>query len=326
MSRSEAGGSQTYVDVPVEPHSQFLEDVLTGLDSNPKRIPSKYFYDELGSRLFDQITELPEYYPTRTELGIMRGHVAAMAAHLRHQVVLIEYGSGSSTKTRLLLDQVEGASAYVPIDISGDHLFRIAAEIDRDYPGLAVIPVNADYSQPVDLPAVQGRRVVYYPGSTIGNFEPDDARAFLSRMRRIVGDDGGVLIGIDLKKDPEVLHAAYNDAAGITAAFNLNILRRANRELDADFDLDAYRHRADYYPDRGRVEMHLVSTKDQVIHVGGASFEILEGDYIHTENSYKYSVGAFARLVSSAGFVMSSSWLDARGWFCVAFLSADKPA
>ncbi|MBT8401509.1 MAG: L-histidine N(alpha)-methyltransferase [Rhodothermia bacterium] len=322
MSRNETAGQAAPVDVSVEPHDQFLADVMAGLASTPKRIPSKYFYDEAGSRLFDRITELPEYYPTRTEVGIMRQNVRAIASCLGSNVVLIEYGSGSSTKTRLILDQLDRDSTYVPIDISGDHLQHTASELARDYPNLSVIPVHADYSKPVNLPEVNGRRVVYYPGSTIGNFEPLAAQQFLSRMRRIVGDDGGVLIGIDLEKDPAILEAAYNDSEGVTAAFNLNILRRANSELGADFDLTGFRHRAVYCKDEGRIEMHLVSQRHQVVHVGDQSFQFVPDEYIHTENSYKYRIERFSKLVSDIGFTMTDSWTDAKDWFCVAFLTS----
>ncbi len=322
MTRNETAGQNAPVDVSVEPHDQFLTDVMAGLASTPQRIPSKYFYDEVGSRLFDRITELPEYYPTRTELGIMRENVRSIASCLGSDVVLIEYGSGSSTKTRLILDLLEGNSTYVPIDISGDHLQRTASEIARDYPDLSVIPVHADYSEPVRLPDVKGRRVVYYPGSTIGNFEPPAAKRFLSRLRRIVGDDGGVLIGVDLEKDPAVLEAAYNDSEGVTAAFNLNILRRANNELGADFDLTGFRHRAVYCKDEGRIEMHLMSERNQYVRVAGKMYAFVADEYIHTENSYKYGIDQFSSLVSEAGFSMTDSWTDARRWFCVAFLTS----
>ncbi len=320
MSRNEAVEHDVAVDVPTEPRSQFLTDVVAGLASTPKKIPSKYFYDVVGSRLFDRITELPEYYPTRTELGIMRTNVGAIASCLGSNVVLIEYGSGSSTKTRLILDQLDENSTYIPIDISGDHLHVVASDLARDYPGLHVIPVHADYSKPVDLPDVKGRRVVYYPGSTIGNFEPPSAQRFLSRMRSVVGDDGGMLIGVDLEKDATTLEAAYNDSEGVTAAFNLNLLRRANNELSADFDLDGFRHRSVYCKDEGRIEMHLVSKRDQVVRVGGQAFHFVTDEYIHTENSYKYGIDRFAKLASEIGFTMTHSWTDAKCWFCVAFL------
>lgn len=322
MSRNETAGQVAPVDVSVEPPDQFLTDVMAGLASTPKMIPSKYFYDEVGSRLFDRITELPEYYPTRTELGIMRENVHSIASCLGSNVVLIEYGSGSSTKTRLILDQLDGHSTYVPIDISGDHLQRTASELARDYPLLSVIPVHADYSEPVNLPDLRGRRVVYYPGSTIGNFEPRAAKRFLSRMRTVVGDDGGVLIGVDLEKDPAILEAAYNDSEGVTAAFNLNILRRANKELGADFDLTGFCHRAVYCKEEGRIEMHLVSERNQEVQIAGNTFAFLADEYIHTENSYKYRVDRFSGLVSEAGFEMTDSWTDARRWFCVAFLTS----
>ena len=319
MSSSDPSRLETLAEIAAV-DARFLTDVLEGLSATPKMIPSKYFYDETGSQLFDRITEQPEYYLTRTELAIMRQNIGSIVECLGSAVVLIEYGSGSSVKTRLLLDHLDGKSTYVPIDISGDHLQRIAEELHRDYPRLNVVPLHADYSVPVVLPVLEGRKVVYYPGSTIGNFEPEEAIDFLRRMSRIVGNRGAVLIGVDLEKDDEVLYAAYNDSGGVTAEFNLNILRRVNRELGADFDVQGFGHRALYDHVQGRVEMHLVSLADQEVHVGGKSFAFEYGEHVHTENSYKYRFEQFADLAAAAGFSVEKEWADDRMWFCVALL------
>lgn len=301
-----------------------LDDVLAGLSRRPKTLPSKYFYDERGSALFDAICDLPEYYLTRTELQIMTAHAAEMAEVLGPRVVLVELGSGSSVKTPLLLDPLHEPAAYVPVDISREHLSRTAADLDGRYPQLAVLPVCADFTQPFELPATPPRRCVaaYFPGSTIGNFEPGAARRLLAQIRALVGDDGWLLIGIDLAKAPDIINAAYNDSAGVTARFNLNLLARINRELGADFDLDGFCHRAVYLPQRQRVEMHLVAQRAQTVHVGGRRITFAAGESIHTENSYKYTRDGFARLAANAGFTPRREWRDARGWFAVVLLRA----
>jgi dimethylhistidine N-methyltransferase len=301
-----------------------LDEVLRGLRSPQKELPCKLFYDEVGSDLFEQITQLDEYYPTRAEARIMREAAAEIAALLGPDVLLIEYGSGSSTKTRILLDHLERPAGYVPIDISREQLQRSADKLAEAYPRLRVQPVCADYTAPFDLPAVGGqsvRRVAYYPGSTIGNFVPEDARRFLVRIAEVCGPHGGLLIGVDLKKDPLMLHRAYNDALGVTAAFNLNILRRLNRELGADFALDQFRHYAFYNPVFARVEMHLVSLTEQVVHVGKVRIHFDRGESIWTEGSYKYNVHEFAQLAAAAGWRVKQVWTDDRTLFSVQYLS-----
>jgi dimethylhistidine N-methyltransferase len=295
----------------------FRADVLAGLSKPARAIPPKYFYDRRGSALFDQITELPEYYPTRTEISILEDRIDDIVDHMGTRVVLIEYGSGSSMKTRLILDRLNPGSSYVPIDISESHLFASVAALTDVYPDLLVRPVHADYADPVELPDFEGRRYVFYPGSTIGNFEPDRAVDFLRRVGTVIQSDGGLLIGVDLIKDASVLEAAYDDSAGVTAAFNLNLLLRMNSELGANFDLDGYQHRAVFNPAKGRVEMHLVSTRDQQVRVAGETFRFRRGEYIHTENSYKYTLDGFSRRALEAGLVVDCAWTDDSGLFAV---------
>ena len=301
-----------------------LDEVVRGLRSPQKELPCKLFYDEVGSDLFEQITQLDEYYPTRAEARIMREAGAEIAALLGPDVLLIEYGSGSSTKTRILLDCLERPAGYVPIDISREQLRRSADKLAEAYPRLRVEPVCADYTAPFDVPDFGGqsvRRVAYYPGSTIGNFVPEDARRFLARIADVCGSDGGLVIGVDLKKDPLMLHRAYNDALGITAAFNLNILRRLNRELGADFALDQFRHYAFYNPVFARVEMHLVSLVEQVVHVGKVRIRFERGESIWTEGFYKYNVHEFAQLAAAAGWRVEQVWTDDRMLFSVQYLA-----
>ena len=313
---------------PTEPEldlstATFLDEVEAGLRQPQKAIPSKFFYDRRGSALFDRITALDQYYPTRTETAIMERHVGAMARRVGREALLVEYGSGSSTKTRILLDHLRLA-AYVPIDISCEHLLRTSEKLAEAYPDLDVRPVCADYTSAFALPDVQARRtVVYFPGSTIGNFKPEEAEAFLRRIADVCGRGGGLLIGVDLKKDRATLEAAYDDGEGVTALFNLNLLRRINRELGADFDLDAFAHRAFYNADEGRIEMHLVSLKDQRVRLNGTSVAFEEGETIHTENSYKYSLGGFARLAARAGFAVEAVWTDADDRFSVQYLEVE---
>lgn len=302
----------------------FRTDVLHGLGATKKELPCKYFYDEAGSELFDRITELEEYYPTRTELGIMRRHAAEMAGLFGPRCLLIEFGSGSSVKTRLLLDHLPDLAGYVPVDVSGDHLRRAADELSVEYPDVEVRPLCADFTRPLELPACRrsaARRVVYFPGSTLGNFTPKEAIVLLRRTVALCGRDGGLLLGVDLQKDPRVIEAAYNDRRGVTAAFNRNVLARINRELDADFDLTQFAHRAVYDADRGRIEMHLVSRRDQVVHVGDVPFFFAAGESIHTENSHKYSFPALAALAEAGGFSVDRVWTDARHYFGVAYLT-----
>lgn len=299
--------------------STFLEDVLDGLSRPRKTLPSKYFYDDRGSVLFDRICELEEYYPTRTELAIMREHAGEMAEAVGERVLLIEYGSGSSVKTHILLEALASPAGYVPIDISREHLVSAAERIAEQYPRLEVMPVCADYTQDFPLPRptdVPRRRIVYFPGSTIGNFLPERARAFLRRVRH---QADGLLIGIDLRKEAAVLEAAYNDADGVTAAFNMNLLRRINEELGADFDLDAFSHRAVFNDRASRIEMHLVSRRAQVVRLDGQAFGFEEGETICTEYSHKYTVDGFADMAAEAGLELGRVWTDARQYFSVQY-------
>jgi dimethylhistidine N-methyltransferase len=302
----------------------FLGDVVAGLTRAPKELPPKYFYDSRGCALFDAICELPEYYPTRTEIGTMRARRAEIARHLGRDCALIEYGSGSGQKTRILLAELRPV-AYVPIDIARQQLRASAEAIAREFPGLNVIAVCADYSRPLALPGIDGiaaqRRVVYFPGSTIGNFTPSEAVRFLKNACELTGAGGGMLIGVDLKKDPARLHAAYNDAQGVTAEFNLNLLARINRELGADFDLSAFSHHAFYDAEVGRIEMHLVSLRQQQVSIRGRSFDFRAGETIHTENSYKYTVAGFQELARNAGFVAVECWTDPEMLFSVHYLA-----
>lgn len=302
-----------------------LEEALAGLSQEPKLLPCKYFYDEHGSRLFDRICELEEYYPTRTELAIMHQSIHEMAALIGEDVLLVEYGAGSCVKIRLLLDALRRPAGFVPIDISREHLVNAAREVHDVYPDLEILPVCADYSKPFEMPEPSrpaSRRVVYFPGSTIGNFHPNDAHEFLTRLRELVGKGGGLLIGVDLKKDPNVLRLAYNDLQGITASFNMNLLTRLNNECGAGFDLDRFHHEAVYNEADGRIEMHLVSDAEQSVSLGGRTFDFAKGESIRTECSYKYTVEEFASLARPAGFELRRAWTDQDDYFSVQFLEA----
>jgi len=298
----------------------FLQDVLAGLSRIQKSIPPKYLYDAEGSRLFDAICDLPEYYPTRTETAILAGHADDMAARIGPGAVVVEFGSGSSVKIRLLLDALQDCRGYVPVDISGEHLSAAALRLGADYPALPIQPVVADYTRPFPLPALSGRRVGFFPGSTIGNFSPGEAMGFLCTAAEIIGPGGGLLVGADRRKDPAVLVPAYDDAAGVTAAFNMNLLTRMNRELGADFEPDRFAHRARYDGDRHRIEMHLESLETQTVSIAGETFRFEAGETIHTENSHKFDRDSFAALAEPAGFRLSKSWTDAEGWFDVHWL------
>lgn len=300
---------------PVETaREKFRADAVLGLGLTPKRLAPKYFYDHAGSDLFDAICELPEYYVTRTETAIMRSRVGAIVASWGDRVRVVEPGAGSGTKTRLVLEALgpSRCTEYVPVDISGEHLAHAAQKLRADHPWLRVTPVAADFA--VDLPLATSddgaRNVIYFPGSTIGNFDPPEAERLLARFRRAAGRQGAVVIGIDLKKDPAVLHAAYNDAQGVTAAFNRNVLARMNRELSADFDVDAFAHYAFYEPVAGRIEMHLVSLKRQDVMVSGRRFQFADGESIRTECSYKYDLPTAERLARAAGLHLIDAWLD----------------
>jgi dimethylhistidine N-methyltransferase len=303
----------------------FLSEALAGLTKPRKTLPCKYFYDARGSQLFEEICGLDEYYPTRTELGIMEEHVDGMADAVGPDVRLVELGAGSGRKTRLLLDALDGPAAYLPVEISQAALDGCARRLREAFPDLEVLSVCADYTRKVDLPRPQTAyegTAAYFPGSTIGNFEPDEARTFLNRVARLVGEGGGLLIGVDLQKERDVLEDAYNDARGVTAAFNLNLLERINRELDGDFDLDAFHHRARWNPDEGRIEMHLVSRRPQQVSLADEAIDFDEGEYITTEYSYKYTQESFEALAQSAGFEAKQVWTDDREWFSVWYLEA----
>ena len=303
---------------------QFRRDVLAALSRQPQReLPTQYLYDERGSALFDQICELPEYYPTRTELGIMERYSGAMAEAIGPGALIIEYGSGSSVKTRRLLERLEDPAGCVLVDISREHLLRSAEELATAFPHVEVLPVCADFTQPFVVPeprAEVGRRVVYFPGSTIGNFLPEHATRLLGQMSEQVGPGGGLLIGTDLRKDPAVLEAAYNDAQGVTAEFDLNLLRRVNRELGADFDLDAFEHRAIYDVELGRIEMHLVSQQEQIVTIAGRRFSFAAGETIRTEYSHKYAIEGFRRMAGAVGFEGERVWSDPGSLFAVHYL------
>lgn len=300
------------------PLADLRQEVLQGLDRQPRRLSPKFFYDRRGSELFEAITQTPEYYPTRTELTLLEQHAAEMAALLGRGGLLVELGSGSSRKIRLLLDALRPA-AYMPVDISRDFLIESAGELAVDFPGVDIHAICADYSTGFELPWIPKGvpRAAFFPGSSIGNFEPVQASALLSHLAHALGKGGLLLIGVDLQKDTEVLNAAYNDAQGLTAAFNLNLLARINRELEADFNLDAFQHRAFYNAARGRIEMHLVSTRVQWVEVAGNQFQFATGEGIHTENSYKYTIDGFQRLAGSAGFKPVKTWTDDEYYFSI---------
>jgi dimethylhistidine N-methyltransferase len=311
-------------DAALTPPSDFGRELRAGLARGVRSVSPKFFYDAEGSALFDRICDLPEYYPTRTELRILAECATEIAAHVGPQAEIVEFGAGSLTKVRLLLDALDAPRRYVPIDISGDHLEGAAARLRADYPGLAVQPVVADYTMPLVLPVPAdgtGRRMGFFPGSTLGNFAPEEALSFLQLAARVLRG-GGLLLGVDLVKDPAILHAAYNDAQGVTAAFNLNLLRRANVELGTDFDLDGFAHAAFYNAPHRRIEMHLVSRRAQAVHLDGERFDFAEGETIHTENSHKFTVDGLRALAARAGFVPKAVWTDPDRLFSVHWLQA----
>lgn len=309
--------------------SDFARELLAGLARRPRSIAPKFFYDAAGSALFDRICELPEYYPTRTELALLEARAPEIARCIGADAEIVEFGAGASRKVRMLLDALERPRRFVPIDISGEHLLEAVAALRADYPALEVRPIAADFMRPLELPTVAAdgaRRVGFFPGSSIGNFTPDEAMRFLRQaaqwLRGAPGAPaGGMLVGVDLVKDPARLHAAYNDAAGVTAAFNLNLLARANRELGADFDLDQFAHYAFYQPVQQRIEMHLVSRRAQQVRLGGLTFDFDEGEALHTENSYKYSVSGFRALARQAGYLPGPAWCDADNLFSIHWLA-----
>ena len=309
--------------LPDQQTTVFARDAIEDLSQRPKRLSPKYFYDAAGSELFEAITRLPEYYPTRTELSILRDRGDDISAIIPKGAALVEFGAGATTKVRLLLENC-AIGAYVPVDISGDFLQGQANALRRDFPGLAVYPVAADFTAPFALPdAVAAMpKVGFFPGSTLGNFEPHEACAFLRSAREILGKGAQMIIGVDLEKDERVLYDAYNDAAGVTARFNLNVLVRINRELGGNFDLSAFTHRAIYNRERHRIEMHLISKKSQSVRLLGTSFTFRAGESIHTESSYKYSLDRFAALARGSGWTPRASWTDKAGMFSVHALVA----
>jgi dimethylhistidine N-methyltransferase len=302
---------------------RFRAEVLSGLSKAQKELPSKYFYDEQGSQLFERICSLDEYYIPRTETAIMEACIEEIVELLGPNVLLIEYGSGSSAKTRILLDRLRDLAAYMPIDISQEQLLQATTELASDYEGLEVIPICADYTSYFEMPVLKRpceRKVVYFPGSTIGNFELVQAGYFLEHVAGVCGPGGGLLIGVDIKKDPDILNRAYNDNKGITAAFNLNLLGRINRELDSNFRLELFEHYAFYNPREGRVEMHLVSLNDQAVQLDGTTISFARGESIWTESSYKFNTDEFQRIAAAAGFKVEHVWTDSQQWFSVQYL------
>ncbi len=299
-----------------------LEEVTEGLTNNQKRLPSKLFYDEKGSALFDQICELDEYYPTRTEIEIMKDNITEMSALLGEGTMLVELGSGSSLKIRLLLDNIPGLAGYIPVDISTEHLIQSSKILEKDYPHLDIFPLAADYTKDFELPEIDkpfDHKAVYYPGSTIGNFEPQEAKEFLKRIAKICGSNGGLIIGVDLRKDTKTIEAAYNDKKGITAEFNLNMLERLNEELGADFDTNLFRHFAFFNDKESRIEMHLISQVNQKIRLDGTTINFEMGESILTEYSYKYTLKSFAELASD-NFDVKKVWTDKNNLFSIQYL------
>lgn len=303
----------------------FLSDVRTGLGAPRKALSPKYFYDAAGSELFEAITALPEYYPTRTEVGILDARGPEIAALMPEKAALVEFGSGSTAKLRRLLRHLPDLAAYVPVDVSGEFLAAQAETLRRDWPDLVVAPVVADFTRPFALPeaVAMAPRAGFFPGSTVGNFEPAEAQTLLSRFGDILGPGALLILGVDLVKDTARLEAAYDDAAGVTAAFNMNLLKRINHELGGDFDLDAFAHRAVFNPEASRIEMHLVARRAQTVRVGGDSFAFAEGETIHTESSYKYTLDSFRALAADAGWHSVKAWTDDAALFSVHVLRRD---
>jgi dimethylhistidine N-methyltransferase len=301
----------------------FAQSLIAGLGRTPREIPCKYFYDAEGSRLFDAICELPEYYQTRTETALLSRHAEEIAALIGPQAEIVEFGAGSLRKVRLLLDAMTAPRGYTPVDISGDYLMAVTRSLAADYPSLRLRPLVADFTAPMAIPALPGaaRRIGFFPGSTIGNFRPDAATALLRRLRAALGG-GSLLVGVDLVKDPLRLHAAYNDAAGVTALFNKNLLARANRELAANFNLDDFAHYAPYNPRAQRIEMYLMSLKRQAVSLNGQLISFAPGEAIHTEDSHKYSVEGFRELAAEAGFRPRAVWTDSDRLFSIHWLES----
>jgi dimethylhistidine N-methyltransferase len=304
----------------------FARNLQEGLGRSPKEIACKYFYDTKGSALFEAICALPEYYQTRTEVTLLRRHAPEIAALIGGTAEIVEFGAGSLRKVRILLESLEKPRAYTPIDISGAYLRDVAWRLASEYPELFMRPVIADFTLPLHLPCLPDapRRAGFFPGGTIGNFRPEAAMGLLRRMRALLGG-GGLLIGVDLVKDPALLHAAYNDSAGVTAAFNKNLLARANRELDAGFDLDAFAHYAPYNPSAQRIEMYLVSLKRQSARLPGGVIEFAAGEAVHTEDSHKYTIESFREIAARAGFNPRAVWTDEHRLFAIHWLESGAP-
>jgi len=306
----------------IEKRTSMLEEVLEGLQNkNQKTLPSKYFYDERGSELFDEITELQEYYPTRTERKILTDKVREIEEYLGHKILLIEPGSGSSSKTKILLGNMDNICCYIPMDISGDYLFRVADQLREEFPKISIQPLSADYTKPFELPEINpdARKVVFYPGSTIGNFKMEKVEQFLKVIHDIIENEGALLIGVDLIKDKQILELAYNDSKNVTAAFNKNILHHLNRELDLGFDPDNFDHKSIWNNEKSRIEMHLFVKKDHSITVGGKEIHFRKGESIHTENSHKYSLESFQEMVGD-WFDVKKVWTDEKNYFSLQYL------
>lgn len=301
--------------------TSMLEEVISGLSQEQKTLPSKYFYDEKGSKLFDDITELEEYYPTRTERKILEEYVDEIADYLGEKVLLIEPGSGSSSKTKILLGNMKNICCYIPMDISGDYLFKVAGQLRSEFPNIQILPLSADYTKPFELPesSPDARKVVFYPGSTIGNFKMEKVHQFLNAIHEIIGNDGAFLIGADLKKEAGVLKAAYNDSKGITAQFNKNILTHLNRELGTSFNSEFFDHKAIWNEEKGRIEMHLFVNKNHSVKIGENIIEFRLGESVHTENSHKYTLDGFAEMVSE-WFEVKKVWTDEKDYFSLQYL------
>jgi dimethylhistidine N-methyltransferase len=322
-------GSVTLYDFEPTP-DRICEDVTRGLTADPKKLPPKYFYDEVGAKLFEDITHLEAYYPTRTETSILRAHAGEIADAMGPRARLVELGSGSGDKTWIILRSLDSPAAYIPIDISRTQLVEFSLKVSEAFPELSVAPVCADYTAELELPPSTGdvgRTVAFFPGSTIGNLEPAEAEQFLHRVRRLVGNGGGLVLGVDLKKDPGVIELAYNDPAGVTARFNLNLLSRINRECGADFDPAAFSHRAVFDQERSRIEMQLVSEFAQTVRLQPdldspeyVDIDFRAGEYITTEYSHKYDLADFSRMADRSGWRVRAAWTDPRQWFSVLFL------
>ena len=304
-------------------NESFADNLIAGLVKMPKEIACKYFYDAAGSHLFEQICALPEYYQPRTEMALLARHAGEIAALMGENAEIVEFGAGSLRKVRILLDAIPNIHAYTPLDISGDYLGDVVRQLAADYPTLTLRPLIGDFTNPLEIPQLPGssRRAGFFPGSTIGNFRPEAAAGLLRRMRASL-DGGGLLIGVDLVKDPARLHAAYNDAAGVTALFNKNLMVRANRELAADFDTDAFAHYAPYNAAAHRVEMYLVSLKRQSVTIGEMRFDFAAGEPVHTEDSHKYTIESFREMAARAGFTPRAVWTDEERLFSVHWLES----